>query len=169
MFGHDPRHTGTTTDTGLAASNVGSLNLQWQTNLGQAISASPAAVHNAALGKQLVYLADGSGTVTAVDGATGDRVWSFRAAADVNSSPAVFRGVLYIGSSDHRLYALNATTGARLCSFDTGGVISSSPVAVDTAAGVMVYVGDTASGAATTAATCRRSTGSTPMRPATAP
>jgi outer membrane protein assembly factor BamB len=80
--------------------------------------------------------------VTAVDGATGDRVWSFRAGADINSSPAVFRGVLYIGSSDHRLYALDATTGARLCSFDTGGVISSSPVAVDTAAGVVVYVGD---------------------------
>jgi outer membrane protein assembly factor BamB len=142
MFGHDPRHTGTTTDTGLGATNAGSLNLQWQTNLGQAISASPAVVHDTTLGRQLVYLADSSGTVTAVDGRTGERVWSHRATANINSSPAVFRGVLYIGSSDHRLYALNATTGARLCSFDTGGVISSSPVAVATADGVVVYVGD---------------------------
>lgn len=142
MFGHDPRHTGTTTDTGLAASNAGSLNLQWQTNLGQSITASPAVVHNTTLGKQLVYLADSSGTVTAVDGQNGERVWSFRATANINSSPAVFRGVVYIGSSDHKLYALNAITGARLCSFDTGGIISSSPVAVDTADGVVVYVGD---------------------------
>jgi outer membrane protein assembly factor BamB len=142
MFGHDPRHTGTTTDSGLGAGNVGSLNLQWQTNLGQAISASPAVVHNTATGRQLVYLADSSGTVTAVDGHNGERVWSYRAAANINSSPAVFGGVVYIGSSDHKLYALNATTGARLCSFDTGGVISSSPAAVATAHGVVVYVGD---------------------------
>src|SRR5262245_60326087 len=72
MFGHDPRHTGTTTDTGLAASTAGSLNLQWQTNLGQSITASPAVVHNTTLGKQVVYLADSSGTVTAVDGQNGE-------------------------------------------------------------------------------------------------
>ena len=142
MFGHDPRHTGLTLDTGLGAGTAGSLNLQWQANLGQAISASPAVVHNTTLGKQLVYVADSLGTVSAVDAQNGERVWSYRATADINSSPAVFRGVVYIGSSDHKLYALNATTGARLCSFDTGGVISSSPAAVDTAHGVVVYVGD---------------------------
>ena len=142
MFGHDRLHTGTSADTGIGAGTAAGLNLQWQTNLGQGISASPAVVGNATLGKRLVYLADSIGTVTAVDSQNGERVWSHRVSADINSSPAVLEGVVYIGSSDHRLYALNATTGARLCSFDTGGVISSSPVAVRTVDGVVVYVGD---------------------------
>jgi outer membrane protein assembly factor BamB len=142
MYGHDARHTGLTADTGLGASTAGSLNLQWQSNLGKAINASPASVYNPTLGKQLVYVAAKGGTVAAIDASNGERVWSFHATADVNSSPAVFLGVLYVGSSDHKLYALNATSGARLCSFDTGGVINSSPVAVDTADGVVVYVGD---------------------------
>lgn len=142
MYGHDPRHSGLTADTGLGAGTADSLNLQWQSNLGQAINASPASVYDATLGKQLVYVAAKGGTVAAVDASNGERVWSYRATADVNSSPAVFRGVLYVGSSDHKVYALNATTGARLCSFDTGGVINASPVAVDTAGGVVVYVGD---------------------------
>ena len=142
MYGHDPLHSGLTTDTGLDANNAASMKLQWQANLGEAINASTASVFNSTLNKQLVYVAAKGGTIAAVDASNGDRVWSFRAAADVNSSPAVFRGVLYIGSSDHKLYALDATTGARKCSFDTGGVINASPVAVSTADGVVVYVGD---------------------------
>jgi PQQ-like domain len=74
MFGHDPLHTGTTADTGLGAGNVSGLNLQWQTNLGQGISASPAVVNDATIGKRLVYLADSIGTVTAVDAQNGERV-----------------------------------------------------------------------------------------------
>ena len=142
MYGHDPQHSGLAVDSTLGAGTADSLGLRWQANLGQAINASPASVYNDDLGKQLVYIAAKGGTVAAVDAANGERVWSYRAGADVNSSPAVFRDVLYVGSSDHRLYALDAATGARLCSFDTGGVVNASPVAVDTADGVMVYVGD---------------------------
>jgi outer membrane protein assembly factor BamB len=142
MYGRDVLHSGVATDTTLGASGASSLNLQWQSNMGQAINSSPASVFNATLGKQLVYVAAKGGTVAAVDASNGERVWSFRATADISSSPAVFHGVVYIGSSDHKLYALDATTGARLCSYDTGGVINSSPAAVDTADGVVVYVGD---------------------------
>src|SRR5262245_25535511 len=142
MYGHDSRHTGLTAETGLGAGTAASLKLQWQSNLGQPINASPASVFDVTLGKQLVYVAAKRGTIAAVDASTGERVWSFGATADVYSSPAVFHGVLYIGSSDHKFYALNATTGTRLCSFDTGGVINASPVAADTANGVVVYFGD---------------------------
>jgi outer membrane protein assembly factor BamB len=142
MFHHDLRHTGQSGETAPGATTAGALNLQWQSNMGQGASASPVVAFNPSLGKQLVYQGDAIGAVTAVDPQTGERLWSFRAAATVNSTPAVFQNVIYFGSSDHKVYALNAATGATLCSFDTGGVVSASPAVVATADGVVVYVGD---------------------------
>ena len=142
MFHHDALHAGVTGETALGASNASSLSLQWQANLGAPGSASPVTAFNTNLGKQLIYQGDGSGSVTAVDPQTGEKVWSFRSAASVSSTPAVFRGVVYFGSSDHKVYAVNAATGVRLCSFDTGGVVNAAPAVVATADGVVIYVGD---------------------------
>jgi outer membrane protein assembly factor BamB len=142
MFHHDARHTGVADDTSIGAADAARLGLVWQANTGQATNTSPAVVDNATLGKRLVYQGDDSGTLSAFDAATGERVWTHRASGDIVSSPAVLGNVVYVGSDDHRLYAVNATTGARICSFDTGGVVNASPVAATTAAGVLVFVGD---------------------------
>lgn len=56
--------------------------------------------------------------------------WSFLAAAESDSSPAVANGVVYFGSYDKNLYALNATTGVLLWKYATGSPISYSSPAV---------------------------------------
>jgi outer membrane protein assembly factor BamB len=145
-FHHDQWHTGVSGETTIGAANAASLAIQWQANTGQATNTSPAVVNNATLGKRLVYQGDKSGTLTAFDAGTGERVWSHRTAGALSSSPAVRGNVVYVGSDDHRLYAINATTGARICAFDTGGVVNSSPVVANTSAGVLVFVGDSGFG-----------------------
>jgi outer membrane protein assembly factor BamB len=143
MFHHDRSHTGLSSETTLGASNAASMGIQWQANTGQAAYTSPAVVHNGALNKTLVYVGNSSGTMTAFDAQTGERVWWYRAGAGINSSPAVVANTVYFGASDDYLYAVNATTGALSCRFHTGGIISSSPVVVDPdGSGLVVYIGD---------------------------
>jgi outer membrane protein assembly factor BamB len=142
-FHHDKRHTGVSTDTAIGASNVASLGVDWVANTGSPAYTSPAVAFNAQLGKTLVYIGNQSGTLTAYDANTGDRVWYFKAPSTIQSSPTVSGKYLYVGASDHKLYALNAATGQVACSFDTGGVISSSPLVVNPdGTGLVVYFGD---------------------------
>lgn len=52
---------------------------------------------------------DEGGTMYALDGATGEAVWSLdMGSADINSSPTVVDGVVYFGTSGRTLYALDA-------------------------------------------------------------
>ena len=143
MFHRDERHSGLARDTTLAASNVASLATRWMAQTGSQSFTSPAVVYNATLGRDLVYQGSQSGTFAAYDAATGERVWYFKVAAHIQSSPAVVNGVVYFGASDHNLYALDATTGALICSGNVGGVISASPVVVDPdGTGLVAYFGD---------------------------
>jgi outer membrane protein assembly factor BamB len=142
MFHRDPLHQGVSPDTAIGASDVASLTIRWQANIG-ASSGSPALVYNAALAKTLVYIGNLGGTFAAYDAQTGTRVWFFSVGAPIYSSPAVDGNVVYFGSNNHFLYALNATTGALICRHDTGSVIFSSPVVADPdGTGKVVYVGD---------------------------
>jgi len=120
-FHHDQGHTGVSGETTIGAANAASLAIQWQANTGQATNTSPAVVNNATLGKRLVYQGDKSGTLTAFDAGTGERVWSHRTAGALSSSPAVRGNVVYVGSDDYRLYAINASTGARICALTPAG------------------------------------------------
>lgn len=147
MFAHDREHTGISGETFIGAANASSLGIQWQANTGQSSYTSPAVAWNANVGKHLVYAGNQSGTMTAYDAVTGERVWWYKAGASIQSSPAVAGNVLYFGASDEYLYALNATNGNLICRFFTDGIISSSPVVVDpdgggAVAGDVVYVGD---------------------------
>jgi outer membrane protein assembly factor BamB len=143
MFMRDARHTGLSTETTIAASNVSSLTFQWVVNTGAPTFVSPAVVSNATLGKTLVYTANQAGTVSAYDAATGERLWWFDTPSMIASSPAVVGNRIYFGASDHKVYALNATTGGFACSFETGGVVASSPVVVNPdGKGNVVYIGD---------------------------
>src|SRR5438067_1841559 len=143
MFHHDASHSGVSADTTIGASNVASLGIDWVANTGSAAYTSPAVAYNGQLGATLVYVGNQSGTLSAYDASTGDRVWYFKSPSTIQSSPAVSGNVVYVGSSDHNLYALNAATGQKICSFDSGGVISSSPLVVDPdGTGTVVYFGD---------------------------
>jgi hypothetical protein len=65
-------------------------------------------------------------------------VWGSTTGGGVDSSPAVFGGVVYVGSRDHKVYALNATTGTPKWTYATGNNVEYSSPAV---AGGVVYVG----------------------------
>ena len=62
--------------------------------------------------------------VYALDLATGDEVWSFRADGDVMAAPAIDpTGVVYVGSHDWRVYALDLATGEERWRFATDGMV----------------------------------------------
>ena len=142
MFHRDRKHSGASKETTLAASNASAMSLQWQANMGNGTNTSPAVVYNTKLGKRLVYQGSKTGTLSALDAATGERVWSYTAGAELSSSPAVAGNTVYFGDDDNKLHAVNATTGAFICSFNTGGIINASPVVADAGEGTMVYFGD---------------------------
>jgi outer membrane protein assembly factor BamB len=66
-------------------------------------------------------------------------LWSKTTGGRVDSSPAVFGGVLFVGSDGGKVYAFNATTGALMPGwpYTTGGAVMSSPAV----ANGIVYVG----------------------------
>lgn len=68
----------------------------------------------------LVYFGSGDHNVYALDAATGQLRWRFRAGDVVHSSPAIANGVLYIGCWDGVMYALKASTGELVWKFATG-------------------------------------------------
>ncbi len=74
---------------------------------------------------------------------TNQTLWTFKAANEIISSPAVCGGVVYFGSngyglSDNTIYAVNSTTGVQIWNFTTGGQIDWSSPAI---AGGLVYMG----------------------------
>lgn len=117
-FGHDPQHSGVSSDTAITASTASRLSERWSASLTSKIDRpSPAVAYSAKLRKTLVYAATYDGVVSAFDAATGKQVWQRSLGSNVASSPAVRGGTLYIGELDGTLQALNAATGAVRCSF----------------------------------------------------
>ena len=57
---------------------------------------------------------------------------------EINSSPAIWDGLLFVGSNDGNIYCLDALTGKKIWNYNTGGIISDSSPAV---AYGYVYVG----------------------------
>jgi outer membrane protein assembly factor BamB len=141
MFRANPSHTGVSPETAISTTNASSLAQTWAAKLGTTSDTSPAVVKNTTLGKALVY-AGANNHFNAYPAGGGAAVWSYKLPAGVvETSPAVFSGVVYIGSTAGTLYALNATTGALMCSYKAGGPILASPVAVESATGPVVYDG----------------------------
>ena len=64
--------------------------------------------------------------------------WHYKTGGAVNSSPAVYGGIVYVGSDDGYLYAINVATGALKWKSPTAGKIYYSSPAVS---GTTVYVG----------------------------
>jgi len=85
------------------------------------------------------YVGSFSGTVYALNAATGSTLWSFPTTDAVWSSPTVSDGKVFVGSNNGYVYALNAATGQKIWDFKTGGGVFSSPAVL----GNTVYVGST--------------------------
>lgn len=67
-----------------------------------------------------VYFGSGDGNLYALDAASGDLRWKFRAGDVIHSSPALDSGTLYFGSWDSYFYAVDAATGHEKWRFKGG-------------------------------------------------
>ncbi len=84
------------------------------------------------------YLGARDWNVYALDGLTGQTIWTFPAGGEVSSAPAIGAdGTVYVGSWDKKLYALDGATGQKLWEFQTGSAVSSPVMGADGT----VYVG----------------------------
>jgi outer membrane protein assembly factor BamB len=143
MFHHDHGHSGLSADTAIGAASAHTLGVGWEQNLGDATYASPIVGHVASINRDLVFVGNNAGVMSAYDDHSGARRWWHATGAAINSTAAYASGRLWFGSSDHNLYALNAATGAEACHFDAGGVVSSSPTLGNPdGKGQVVYFGD---------------------------
>lgn len=91
---------------------------------------------SAAVAGELVIVAGRDKLVHALDRATGEARWTFRARARFDASPAVAGNRVYAGNADGRLYVLDLETGQKLSEFHAGGPIMGSPAI---AAGRIVF------------------------------
>lgn len=74
---------------------------------------------------------EADGSVEAVDGGTGDGMWSTTLPDFVVSSPAVVDGRVFVGCWDANLYGLNAPDGTQQWTHETAGPICGSPTVFD--------------------------------------
>src|SRR6188768_2403214 len=143
--------------TQVSKANVGTLKLAWKINLGYCATKNAACGSfeaNAVVANGVQYMQDPFGSVYALDGATGARLWkwtpTYETGFNVGSGSrkpgvAIGEGKVFAGLADGHLYGLDQTTGGVLWSTEvtpwrTGGKISSAPIYVNG----MVLVGDSA-------------------------
>jgi hypothetical protein len=74
----------------------------------------------------VVYAADRSGALRAIDIKTGHRLWTYRSDGGFSAGPAVVDGAVYIGDEDGVFHAVDAKTGQKRWTFDAGSGIHSS-------------------------------------------
>ena len=79
----------------------------------------------------------GAGGLYALNGASGQRLWSVPVPGGVNLAPVVTGGAVYTGSEDGVLDAWQASTGNKLWSYSAPDAIGSNVAA----AGPRVYFG----------------------------
>jgi eukaryotic-like serine/threonine-protein kinase len=152
MFGHDPLHSGVSTDTAIGASTAASLARRWSQPLGTASDQpSPAVAYNATKNLTLVYEVTYTGVASAFNASTGALVWRKQVARNVFSSPAVYGNTVYFGDNEGMLEALNAATGAVQCTFtlpasppatEPGRIFSAPVVGNVDGTGPVVFFGD---------------------------
>ena len=155
--------------TQISKANVGTLKLAWKINLGYCTTKDAACGSfeaNAVVAGGTQYMQDPFGSVYALDGATGARLWKFlpiyetapRCTPTGSCEPgfstgsgsrkpgvAIGEGKVFAGTADGKLYGLDQVTGnilwvTEVTPWRTGGKVSSAPIYVNG----MVLVGDAA-------------------------
>jgi outer membrane protein assembly factor BamB len=99
---------------------------KYNENVGEDIYSSPALTKD----NEIVF---GTGHDVVCLDETGTEKWSFRAASDVDSTPAIDyqSQIAVVGSNDHSVYALDVDTGKVIWVFKTGGEVATSPAIVN--------------------------------------
>ena len=97
----------------------------------------------AAPSQQTVYTCGGTltGSVYALDAATGDQRWEFETAEKFHDAPTVADSTVYAGGSDGHLFAVDAATGDMEWAVDASGGTGGGVTAPPTVAGDTVVVG----------------------------
>jgi outer membrane protein assembly factor BamB len=83
-------------------------------------------------GLQMIFAGSPTGSLYAIDSASGTTKWTFQMGARIASSPAVSgdgRAVVF-GASDGNVYAVRADTGEKMWSVWVGGNVTGSPALV---------------------------------------
>lgn len=81
---------------------------------------------------RILYFADLSGMVYAIEAATFSPVWQRKLAAEgIRATPLIVDDVLVVGSRDDRVYAVDRNNGAPLWTQTTGGDVLSDLVLLD--------------------------------------
>jgi outer membrane protein assembly factor BamB len=96
--------------------------LKWRYKSGILFGESSVAVADG-----VAYVGDLEGGLHAINAADGKKLWIFKAATEIKSSPVVSGGRVLIGSYDQSLYALDAKTGKQIWSFATSGPVHATP------------------------------------------
>jgi outer membrane protein assembly factor BamB len=142
-------HYGVSSETAISTVTAPALTQAWSATIGTPSYTSPAVVTVGSPGRALVF-AGANNIVYAYPAGGGAAAWTFKLSKGVvETSPAVFAGVVYFGSTSGTMYAVNASTGALMCSFNTGAPILASPVVVNAAdgSGPVFYDGTVPGGA----------------------
>ncbi|MBV9340034.1 MAG: PQQ-binding-like beta-propeller repeat protein [Acidobacteria bacterium] len=122
-YRHDINNTGASGESTITTSNVGSLKLKWEFQVGASITTEPAVA--TVNGTSIVFFGDWNGTFYALNAVTGQKIWSFQidaisgckqsamyACKTIGSSASVVNGIVYFGAHNAFVYALDATNGA---------------------------------------------------------
>ncbi len=121
MFRAGATHYGVSAETAISTVTAPSLASAWTAKLGSNSYTSPAVVTVGSPGRALVFAGSGN-SFYAYPASGGSPVWTYKAASGViETSPAVYAGVVYFGTTTGTLYAVNASTGALECSFKHHG------------------------------------------------
>lgn len=118
VFRQDPARTGAVSVPDRAAP----LTITWQMQAGTAYTASPT------VAGALLYAADQTGRVVAVDPASGTEHWTFTVGGPVVAAPAIADGIVYIGAGDKSVTALEAGSGHFLWRVSFDDNVATSPV-----------------------------------------
>ena len=73
----------------------------------------------------VVYAADRSGALRAIDLKTGKKKWDYRVEAGFSATPAVVKGLVCLGDEDGIFHAVDAVTGKKRWTFEAGSTIHS--------------------------------------------
>jgi outer membrane protein assembly factor BamB len=117
----------------VAPISVEYLTQAWSYPSGAAVQTTPVISDN------VLYFANGAGTVTALTVHQSVPLWTYQAGSAVNSTPVIDNGMVFVGTEGGSVLALNATTGKLVWSKSVGGPVS-SPLA---ASGSLLIVGTT--------------------------
>jgi outer membrane protein assembly factor BamB len=75
---------------------------------------------SAAVWNKTIYVGSYDGRFYALDAATGDVRWSFKANDRISGAPTVLAGIVYFATLGERTYGLDARTGEEVWTFPDG-------------------------------------------------